>query len=112
MRPGHVRSPTRSAVAAAPMAVVVMTVALTASMACGERSPGGPSPVDPSSSDNDSGVRQADDFGGRQLFPSDNWWNQEISGAWVDPQSNAYLDFIGRTRMAHPDFGPAPYGFP
>ena len=94
------------------IALGVVTVAITASMACGERSPGEPSPLDPSSPASDSSVRQADDFGGRQLFPSDNWWNQEISGASVDPQSNAYLDFIGRTRMAHPDFGPAPYGFP
>jgi hypothetical protein len=48
----------------------------------------------------------------RQLFPSDNWWNQDISSAPVDPQSNAYIDFVGRTRTGHPDFGPPPYGIP
>ena len=30
----------------------------------------------------------------------------------VDPQSDAFIDFIGRTRQAHPDFGPPPYGIP
>jgi hypothetical protein len=57
-------------------------------------------------------VRLTDDFGGRQLFPPDNWWNEEITSAPVDPRSNAYIDFIGRSRTAHPDFGPPPYGIP
>jgi hypothetical protein len=30
----------------------------------------------------------------------------------VDPQSDAYLEFVGRSRTAHPDFGPPPYGMP
>jgi hypothetical protein len=59
-----------------------------------------------------AGVRLNDDFGGRQLYPSDNWWNQDITSAPIDPQSSAYIDFIGRTRGAHPDFGPPPYGIP
>jgi hypothetical protein len=67
-----------------------------------------PSPAGPST----SVVRLNDDFGGRQVHPSDNWWNQEITAAPVDAQSNAYIDFIGRTRTAHPDFGPPPYGIP
>jgi hypothetical protein len=46
------------------------------------------------------------------LFPSDNWWNQDISSAPVDPQSDAYIGYIGRSRTAHPDFGPPPYGIP
>jgi hypothetical protein len=53
-----------------------------------------------------------DDLGGRQLLPLDNWWNQEISNAPLDSQSNAFIDFIGRTRSSHPDFGPPPYGIP
>jgi hypothetical protein len=57
-------------------------------------------------------VRRNDDFGGRPLFPADNWWNQDISNAPVDAQSDAYINFIGRTRTAHPDFGPPPYGIP
>jgi hypothetical protein len=68
----------------------------------GTSSPGGSS----------SGVQLTDDFSGRQLFPSDNWWNQDISSAPLDPQSDAYINFIGRTRTSHPDFGPPPYGIP
>jgi hypothetical protein len=53
-----------------------------------------------------------DDFGGRALFPSGHWWNQDIRTAPVDPNSDAFIDFIGRTRGLHPDFGPPPYGIP
>jgi hypothetical protein len=49
-----------------------------------------------------TGVQLADDFGGRRLFPDDNWWNLDISNAPVDPQSSAYVDYIGRTRTSHP----------
>ena len=38
-------------------------------------------------------------------FPSDNWWNLDISNAPVDPNSAAYIAFIGATRALHPDFG-------
>jgi hypothetical protein len=68
----------------------------------------GPAPTAPPSSD----VRLDDDLGGRQLFPADNWWNQDISNAPVDPRSDSFLDSIGRTRGTHPDFGPPPYGIP
>jgi hypothetical protein len=53
-----------------------------------------------------------DDLGGRRPFPSDNWWNQDVTAAPVDPQSDAFIAFIGRTRTLHPDFGPPPYGIP
>lgn len=53
------------------------------------------------------------------LFPPTNWWNSDISAAPVDPNSNAYIGFIGPSRTLHPDFGgdsgdsSAPiYGFP
>ena len=59
-----------------------------------------------------TGVQLIEDFGGRRLFPEDNWWNVDISAAPVDPQSSAYIDYIGRSRTAHPDFGPPPYGIP
>lgn len=39
------------------------------------------------------------------LFPADNWWNVDISGAPVDPRSAAFVQFIGPTRRLHPDFG-------
>jgi hypothetical protein len=57
---------------------------------------------------------------GRQVFPSSNWWNTDISGAPVDTRSAQLIDFIsGRSatnttavRHLHPDFGPPPYGIP
>ena len=39
------------------------------------------------------------------LFPPDNWWNTDISGAPVDPNSAAFVSFIGASRGMHPDFG-------
>ncbi len=41
------------------------------------------------------------------IFPADNWWNQNIQAAPVDPNSPAYINFInnGGTRRLHPDFG-------
>ncbi|HEU4938252.1 MAG TPA: hypothetical protein VFT39_17465 [Vicinamibacterales bacterium] len=57
---------------------------------------------------------------GRQVFPTSNWWNADVSAVPVDSRSAALIDFIsGRTptnpaavRRLHPDFGPPPYGFP
>ena len=55
------------------------------------------------------------------LFPSDNWWNLDISSAPVDAGSASYIAFInnGSTRALHPDFGgevspgsTEVYGFP
>ena len=82
------------------------------SPACGG-SPASPSGTPgPGPGGSSTGVQLADDFGGRRLFPDDNWWNLDISNAPVDPQSSAYIDYIGRTRTSHPDFGPPPYGIP
>ena len=41
------------------------------------------------------------------LFPSDNWWNTDISAAPVDAGSASFLAYInnGGTRRLHPDFG-------
>jgi hypothetical protein len=39
------------------------------------------------------------------LFPPGNWWNTDISAAPVDPNSAAFINFIGPTRGLHPDFG-------
>src|SRR5256885_2298223 len=40
------------------------------------------------------------------LFPPDNWWNLDVSGAPVDPGSATFINFInnGGTRALHPDF--------
>ena len=99
------------------MAAAIVVCALAAGCA-GDDAPTAPSPVsDPSVPVATGGaptddVRLADDFGGRLLFPPDNWWNQDITTAPVDSQSDAYVDFVGRSRTAHPDFGPPPYGMP
>src|ERR1700750_1283911 len=88
---------------------------LVLSVACGHgsESPAGPSSTSTAGpSGSSAGVQLSDDFAGRQLFPADNWWNIDISNAPVDPQSSAYIDFIGRARTSHPDFGPPPYGIP
>jgi hypothetical protein len=51
------------------------------------------------------------------LFPPNNWWNTDISSAPVDPNSAAFISFIGTNRGMHPDFGGDAgggdvYGFP
>lgn len=43
--------------------------------------------------------------GAAPLFPADHWWNADVSAAPVDPQSAAYIAFIGANRRLHPDFG-------
>jgi hypothetical protein len=43
-------------------------------------------------------------------FPSDNAWNQDISSASVDPNSDALINFIGASTPMHPDFGAGLYG--
>ena len=42
-------------------------------------------------------------------FPADNLWNQNISSAPVDSNSDAYINFIGGTTPLHPDFGSGLY---
>jgi hypothetical protein len=42
-------------------------------------------------------------------FPSDNPWNEDISSAPVDPNSDNYINFIGTTTPLHPDFGAGLY---
>jgi hypothetical protein len=43
-------------------------------------------------------------------FPADNLWNQNIASAPVDPNSDAYINFIGSSTPLHPDFGAGLYG--
>ena len=50
-------------------------------------------------------------------FPANNAWNTDVSGAVVDPNSDALISSIGLTRGLHPDFGSglyegAPIGIP
>ena len=39
------------------------------------------------------------------VFPSDNIWNTAVDRLPVDPQSDAYIQNIGRDKPLHPDFG-------
>ncbi len=56
----------------------------------------------------------------RPVFPATNWWNQDLTGAPVDPRSAELIAWIsnrtssnpGAVRRLHPDFGPPPYGIP
>ena len=53
---------------------------------------------------------------GNVPFPQDNPWNQDISAAPVDPNSNNLIASIGLNTTLHPDFGTfyngAPNGIP
>lgn len=49
---------------------------------------------------------------GRQLFPSDNPWNQDISTMPVDPNSANLIASIGLNTGLHPDFGTVDNGAP
>src|SRR5882724_13622359 len=42
-------------------------------------------------------------------FPADNAWNQDISSAPVDPNSDAIINFVGTSTPLHPDFGAGLY---
>ncbi len=48
---------------------------------------------------------QGGSLGGFVPFPADNAWNQDISGAPVDPNSAALINFIGTSVGLHADFG-------
>jgi hypothetical protein len=53
---------------------------------------------------------------GKQVFPFDNAWNQDISNSPVDPNSDNIIANIGLNANLHPDFGTvwngAPNGIP
>ena len=53
---------------------------------------------------------------GKQLFPVDNAWNEDISNSPVDPNSDNIIAGIGANTNLHPDFGTvwngAPNGIP
>lgn len=78
----------------------------------------GPNSTAPNSS-NDQSTEPAGDgpmIGNCPLFPADNAWNTDISDAPLHPNSDAFIDSIGRTTKLHPDFGTewegAPIGIP
>src|SRR5436190_19588871 len=50
------------------------------------------------------------------VFPADNPWNTDISAYPLHPQSDAFVNSVGRADRLHPDFGTvwngAPIGIP
>ena len=52
---------------------------------------------------------QGASLNGFRPFPTDNAWNQDISSAPVDPNSDAIINFIGPSVGLHPDFGSGQY---
>lgn len=100
-----------------------IAISLTLSHACSD----GRDPLDrntpitpPTPSDPAEGVVLLEDFTSRQVFPTDNWWNLDVTSAPVDQNSQEIIDWIsGKTpqnpnarQRLHPDFGPPPYGIP
>jgi hypothetical protein len=52
-------------------------------------------------------------IGACPVFPANNWWNRDVSADPVDPNSAAYINFIGASKFLHPDFGSnLTYGIP
>jgi hypothetical protein len=49
---------------------------------------------------------------GKQIFPPDNPWNQDISRAPVDPNSDRIIAAISADDRLHPDFGTVYRGVP
>lgn len=53
---------------------------------------------------------------GKRIFAPDDPWNRDISAEPVDPNSDALITSIGKTKSLHPDFGTvwngAPSGIP
>ncbi len=48
-------------------------------------------------------------FNGFIPFPASSLWNTNIANAPVDPNSAAYINFIGNSTPLHPDFGSGLY---
>ena len=75
---------------------------------------GGGPPDDPPAPIPDLGAGAS--LHGKQLFPTDNAWNQDISNAPVDSNSDNLIASIGVSVGLHPDFGTvyngAPNGIP
>jgi len=73
-----------------------------------------PSPTPSPAATPDLGVGAS--LHGKQLFPPDNPWNEDISNQPVDPNSANLIASIGLNTTLHPDFGTvyagAPNGIP
>ena len=77
----------------------------------GGGTPGGTGGTGGAQGDQCSGIAlgQGASLNGFRPFPADNAWNQDISAAAVDPNSDAIISFIGQDVGLHPDFGSGLY---
>jgi hypothetical protein len=57
------------------------------------------------------GVELNGPLGAEEIFPADNWWNVDVSSRATLANSGAIIDFIGRTKPMHADFGTT-FGIP
>ena len=64
------------------------------------------------------GATSANEVGGCQVFPANNYWNADITKLDVDSHSDAWMSHMSPDSNLHPDFGPSygqqrvPYGIP
>ena len=62
------------------------------------------------------GTGESPTLEGCSVFPADNPWNTDVSAYPLHPDSDAFIDHIGRNTGLHPDFGTvwngAPIGIP
>jgi hypothetical protein len=93
--------------------VLVASAAVTVAACGGDSSSGGGGGG--GGGDGGSGVPGGGgSIGSCTVFPPDNPWNLDVSGAAVDPNSDAYMAHMNAgTKKLHPDFGSDPtYGIP
>lgn len=102
--------PNLALAAGLPLAVAFASSFLVGASTCAGRVEPGPPPA-PSGAPPRSG---GPEIGKCRIFPPDNPWNQDISRAPVDPNSDRYIAAMnGATKTLHPDFGSArEYGIP
>jgi hypothetical protein len=81
------------------------SVELTVTSSGGGNPPPPPPPPPPPLACSAMQPGQGGSLGGFVPFPADNAWNQDISGAPVDPNSAALINFIGTSVGLHADFG-------
>lgn len=102
-RTGAVRSSVR---------LVLMVAVGWAAAACDDSKPTGPNPgPGPGDPLDDPTLGVGADLQGRRPFPDDNPWNQDVSGAAVDPNSDVLIAACG-IKGLHPDFGTVWQGAP
>jgi hypothetical protein len=93
-------------------------VFLLLAVGCG--SGGGSMGMNYSGPDGSTGAGASHDLGSCTVFPAATgsrddytYWNLDVTGAQVDPMSDAYISSMGMNTKVHPDFGSDPsYGIP